>query len=170
MISKKMQNALNEQINRETFSEYLYLSMEAWFSEQNLDGFAHWMNIQQMEEKFHSMKFYHYIISRGGTVELKALAAPQVKFDSPLQIFTLAYEHEQFITKSINDLMELAIKEKDQATQSMLQWYVDEQVEEEQNTDKMRVRLKNLGKEYSGLMMLDAEAMTRVFTPPTTTP
>ncbi|HPT71385.1 MAG TPA: ferritin [Candidatus Cloacimonadota bacterium] len=170
MISKKIQNALNEQINRETYSEYLYLSMEAWFTSQNLDGFAHWMNIQQMEEKFHSMKFFHYILSRGGTVELKALAAPQVKFDSPLQIFTLAYEHEQYITKSINDLMALAIKENDQATQSMLQWYVDEQVEEEQNTDKMRVTLKSLGKEYSGLMMLDREAMTRVFTPPTTTP
>jgi ferritin len=170
MISKKIQAAINEQINRETYSEYLYLSMEAWFTEQSLDGFAHWMNIQQMEEKFHSMKFYHYLLSRGGIVELKALGKPQFIFDSPLQIFTLAYEHEQYITKSINDLLTLAIKENDQATQSMLQWYVDEQVEEEQNTDRMRVKLKNLGKEYSGLMMLDAEAMTRIYTPPTTTP
>jgi ferritin len=170
MISKKIQKALNEQINRESFSEYLYLSMEAWFTEQKLDGFAHWMNIQQMEEKFHSMKFYHYILSRGGSIELLAMDKPQCKFESPLQIFTLAYEHEQYITKSINDLVDLATKENDQATMSMLQWYVDEQVEEEQNTDNMRVRLKNLGKEYSGLMMLDAEALTRVFTMPTTTP
>jgi ferritin len=170
MISKKIQKELNLQINRELFSEYLYLSMEAWFSEQKLDGFAHWMNIQQMEEKFHAMKFYHYILSRGGSVELLAMDKPQYKFDSPLQIFTLAYEHEQYITKSINDLVDLATKENDQATMSMLQWYVDEQVEEEQNTDTMRVKLKNLGKEYSGLMMLDTEAMARVFTPPTTTP
>ncbi|MCD8480345.1 MAG: ferritin [Candidatus Cloacimonetes bacterium] len=168
MISKKLIKAINEQINKELFSEYLYISMQAWFANQNLDGMAAWMDAQGKEERFHAMKFFNYLIERGGKVELKAIATPTVEFDNPLKAFKMALEHEQFITKSINELMDLAIKENDHATRSFLQWYVDEQVEEEASVDRIVNMLKMVGENGHGIMMIDRELGQRTFSAPAT--
>ncbi len=168
MISKKLQDAINAQINKELYSEYLYISMQAWFANQNLDGFANWMDAQGKEERFHAMKFFNYLIERGGKVELKAIEQPTVDFKSPLKAFEAALKHEQFVTKSINDLMEIAIKEKDHASRGLLQWFVDEQVEEEAAADRIVTRLKMIGDNAHALFMIDNELGQRVFTPPVT--
>ncbi len=168
MISKKLQDAINAQINMELFSEYLYISMQAWFANLNLDGFANWMDAQGKEERFHAMKFFNYVIERGGKVELKSIAQPQVDFKSPLKAFEAALKHEQSVTKSINDLMDIAIKEKDHASRGLLQWFVDEQVEEEANADRIVNRLKMIGDNPHALFMIDTELGQRVFTPPVT--
>lgn len=168
MISKKLQDAINTQINKELYSVYLYLSMQAWFAHQNLDGFATWMDVQCQEERFHAMKFFNYLIERGGKVELKALEGPTVDFKNPLAVFTAALKHEQLVSKSINDLMELAIKEKDHSARGLLQWYVDEQVEEEANVDKVVRQLTMIKEDPHALFMLDNQLGTRVFTPPAT--
>lgn len=169
MISKKLEKAINEQINKELYSEYLYISMQAWFADQNLDGFANWMNVQGQEERFHAMKFYNYLIERGGQVELLAIEKPPKEFTKPLNAFKMALEHEKFITKSINDLMDVAIKENDHASKSFLQWYVDEQVEEEANADRIVHKLDMIKDNAQGLFMLDSELGLRVFVPPVTT-
>ena len=169
MISKTLNTAINQQINKELYSEYLYVSMQAWFAHQNLDGFANWMQVQGQEEHFHAMKFFNYLIQRGGSVELLAIAKPPKTFTKPLKAFQMALEHEQFITKSINELMDLAIKESDHAAKSFLQWYVDEQVEEEANADRIVHKLELIKDNPQGLYMLDNELGQRVYTPPATT-
>jgi len=166
MISKEMIEAINEQINRELYSEYLYISMQAWFADQNLDGMANWMDAQGKEERFHAMKFFNYLIERGAQVRLKAIDAPEVEFESPLNAFKMALEHEKFITKSIDELMDLAIKENDHASRSFLQWYVDEQVEEESSVDRIINRLKIVGENGHGIMMIDRELADRTFSEP----
>lgn len=166
MISKTLEQAINEQINRELFSEYLYVSMQAWFSHENLDGMANWMKVQAQEEHFHAMKFFDWLLERGGKVELLAIAKPDVDFGSPLKAFKAAYEHEQYITKSINELMDIAIRENDHASKSFLQWYVDEQVEEEANADRIVSQLEMIGDNMHAIFMLDRELGTRVFVPP----
>ncbi|HOH46475.1 MAG TPA: ferritin [Candidatus Cloacimonadota bacterium] len=168
MISKSLNKAINNQINKELFSEYLYLSMSAWFAKENLDGFANWMLVQAQEEHFHAMKFFNYVIERGGEVELLAIEKPAKEFKNPLNAFKAALEHEGFITKSINELMDLAIKEKDHASRSFLQWYVDEQVEEEANADRIVNQLKMVGDHMQGIFMLDRELGQRTYTEPTT--
>ncbi|HRX76242.1 MAG: ferritin [Candidatus Cloacimonetes bacterium] len=168
MISKKLEKAINEQINKELFSEYLYISMQAWFANQNLDGMANWMDAQGKEERFHAMKFFNYIIERGGKVTLKPIEGPTTEFKTPLKAFQMAFEHEQFITKSINELMDLAIKENDHATRSFLQWYVDEQVEEEASVDKIVNQLKMVGENGHGIMMIDRDLGQRTFSAPET--
>ena len=167
MISKSLNKAINNQINKELFSEYLYLSMSAWFAKENLDGFANWMLVQAQEEHFHAMKFFNYVIERGGEVELLAIEKPAKEFKNPLSAFKAALEHEEFITKSINELMDLAIKEKDHASRSFLQWYVDEQVEEEANADRIVNQLKMVGDHMQGIFMLDRELGQRTYTEPT---
>ena len=167
MISKKMEKALNEQVNKEYFSSYLYLSMAAYFENKNLKGFANWMRVQVQEELLHSMKFFDFIIERGGKVELKAIEAPQIDWKSILDAFEAAYKHENFISESINNLVALSLEEKDFAANSFLQWFVNEQVEEESSVDAVVQKLKLLGEEKgSGIFMLDNELGTRVFTPP----
>jgi len=166
MISKKLEKAINDQINRELFSEYLYISMQAWFAAQNLDGMANWMDAQGKEERFHAMKFFNYVLERGGKVTLKLIEGPATEFKTPLKAFQAALEHEQFITKSINDLMDLAIKENDHATKSFLEWYIDEQVEEEASVDKIVNQLKMVGDNGHGIMMIDRELGQRSYTPP----
>lgn len=166
MISKSLNKSINEQINKELFSEYLYLAMSAWFAKENLDGFANWMEIQAQEEHFHAMKFFNYVIERGGEVELYAIDKPAKSFKNPLNAFKEALAHEIFISKSIDSLMDLAIKEKDHATKSFLQWYVDEQVEEEATADRIVNQLKMIGDNTSGLFLMDRELASRVFTPP----
>ncbi len=168
MISKGLERAINEQINRELFSEYLYISMQAWFANENLDGFAHWMEVQSQEERFHAMKFFNYLIERGGKVELLAIEKPEVDFGNPLKAFKMALEHEKYITKNINDLMDIAIAENDHASKGLLQWYVDEQVEEEASADRIVHRLEMIGDNMQGIFMLDTELGKRVFTPPAT--
>ena len=142
MIGKKMEDALNEQVNAELFSSYLYLSMESWFKSKNLSGFANWMRVQTQEEMTHAMKIYDFIDERGGRIALKAIDGPQTEWDSPLAVFEAVYEHEQKVTGLINDLVDLAIKEKDHATNSFLQWFVTEQVEEEASADEAIQQLK----------------------------
>ncbi len=166
MIKPKIESALNGQITEESFSAYLYLSMSTWFHLNNLPGFAHWMEIQAKEEYSHSMKFYHFILERGGTPKLAALKEPESEWKSPQDIFEAAYNHEQHITSCIDDLVDLAIAEKDHATNAMLQWFVSEQVEEEAAASEVLERVKLAGTSGGGLFMLDRELGQRTFTPP----
>lgn len=168
MISKKMEDALNEQVNAELYSAYMYLSMESYFKAQNLNGFANWMRVQTQEEVAHAMKIYDFINERGGRVTLKAIEGPPTEWDSALVVFKAAYEHEQKVTGLINDLVDLAIKEKDHATNSFLQWFVNEQVEEESTADEIVQQLKMMENAPGGMFMLDRELGQRVFTPPAT--
>jgi ferritin len=169
MIKEKIQDALNEQINAELYSSYLYLSMSAYFESINLKGFASWMRVQTQEELVHAMKFYDYLIERGGKVVLSSIESPPTEWSSPLAIFENAYQHEQKVTGLINDLVDLAIAEKDHATNIILQWFVSEQVEEEASADEVVQKIKLMGDARGGIFMLDRELAQRVFTPPTAT-
>jgi len=167
MIGKKMEDALNEQINREMYSGYLYMSMSAYSNSIGLKGFANWFMVQYHEEMLHAMKFYEYVQRQGGKVALKAIEEPPHEWKSPLDMMLKTLEHEKYITKSINDLVNLAIAEKDHATNIFLQWYVTEQVEEEENDNDILANLNLLGKgkEVSnGLFMIDKELATRMTT------
>ena len=142
MINKKMQDALNEQVNAELYSAYLYLAMEAYFQSVNLAGFANWMRVQTQEEVSHAMKIYDYVIERGGRATLEAIAKPTGEWKSPLAAFEAAYEHEQRVTSLINKLVELAAKDNDHAANIFLQWFVTEQVEEEKNASEIVAKLQ----------------------------
>jgi ferritin len=156
MLSKKMEDALNVQINKEMYSGYLYMSMSAQCTEMGLDGFAKWFMIQFHEEMYHAMKIYQYINDHGNKVSLKAIAAPTEKFDNVKAMFEKTLEHEKTVTKSIHDLVELAKKEKDTASELFLGWYVTEQVEEEKNPSDILMKFKYVGKgDNPGLMFLD---------------
>ncbi len=166
MISPKIEKALNEQINAEMFSAYLYLAMVAYFQDKNLSGFANWMTVQNQEETFHAMKFFRYVSERGGRVTLGGIEKPQFEWESPLAAMEAAQKHEAYITGRINSLVDLAIKEKDHATASFLGWFVDEQVEEEDNVNAVVQKLRLVGSDGGGLFMMDRDMATRVFTPP----
>jgi ferritin len=157
MLSKSLQDAINEQINLELSSAYAYLSMAAHFEGENLGGFAKWMRVQFQEETGHAMKFFKYVYDRGGKVILKAISQPVTKFKTPLDVFILVLQHEQKVTASINKLYELAAKEKDYASQTFLQWYVNEQVEEEKNATDIINMLKMVGDTSISLMMVDRQ-------------
>lgn len=160
MLTPKMQDALNEQINAEMSAYYAYLSMSAYFTDQDLNGFAHWMRIHSDEEMVHAMKFYDYIHSRRGRVLLKALAGPPTQWETPLAAFESALRHEQHVTKLIHDLVDLAIAENDHATNSFLKWFVDEQVEEEASVDRVIKDLRRVGDFGPGIFLLDRELAT----------
>ncbi len=162
-----MVESLNEQLNREMYSAYLYMSMSSHCNIIGLKGFANWFMVQYHEEMFHAMKLYEYIHSQGGQVKLKAIQEPPNEFKNPLEMFTKTLEHEQFVTRSINERMELAIAEKDHATQIFLQWYVSEQVEEEETDNDLIAQLKLVGDNPQGLLMLDRELAARTATIPT---
>ncbi len=168
MISKKMEKALNGQVNAELYSAYLYLSMESYFKSLNLNGSANWMRVQTQEEVTHAMKLYEFINERGGKITLKTIEGPPIKWDSPLAVFEAVYVHEQKVTGLINDLVDLAIKEKDHATNTFLQWFVNEQVEEESSADEVVQQLKMMENAPGGMFMLDRELGQRIFTPPAT--
>ena len=168
MLSERMTEALNKQINNEIYSAYLYLSMSAHSTFVGLKGFANWFMVQYQEEMVHAMKIYDYINAQGGQVKLMAVAQPPTEFGSPLEMFEKTLEHEKFVTKCINDLVDLAIKEKDHASNIFLQWFVTEQIEEEANDNEIISKLKLVGKEGNGLFMIDKELTARVFTPPAT--
>ena len=161
MISKLLQDALNEQINFELFSAYLYLSMAAHFEAQNFPGFTNWMRVQYQEETGHAMKFYKYVFDRSGVVALKAIAQPAVKFKTPVDIFKQVLEHEQKVTSRINKLFEGAVKEKDYAAQSFLQWFINEQVEEEKNAVDIITLLEMIGDSPVSLIMVDRQLGAR---------
>lgn len=167
MVDDKMHDALNKQVNAEIYSAYLYLSMSAYFESINLTGFANWMRIQAQEEMTHAMKFYDYIHETNGNVTLTAIDAPQSQRSSPLEAFEHVFKHEQKVTGLINDLVNLAVAEKDHATNNFLQWFIAEQVEEESSADAIVQKLKLLGDARGAIFMLDQELGTRTFTPPT---
>ncbi|NJE48475.1 ferritin [Thermococcus sp. 9N3] len=161
MLSERMLKALNEQLNKELFSAYFYLGIAAYFKEKGLDGFASWMEAQAEEELGHAMKFYDYIFNRGGTVELERIEKPKQDFESPLKAFEAVYLHEVGVTQSIFKLVDLAEEEKDRATYQFLQWFVEEQVEEEASTKAIVDKLKIIGDNPHGLFMLDRELGAR---------
>ncbi|MEF8879797.1 MAG: ferritin [Candidatus Thermoplasmatota archaeon] len=164
MLSKKMEEALNEQINAELWSGYLYLSMAGYFDSISLDGFANWMQAQAQEEVNHAMRIYNHIVERGGRVKLSAIDDVPTDWDSPLDAFEYTYKHEQKVTGLIEDLVDLAEKEKDRASYNMLQWFIEEQVEEEDSADEIVDKLKLIGDSGNGLFMLDSELGQRQFT------
>jgi ferritin len=166
MISAKMEKLLNEQVVKEFYSAYLYLSIEAYFTSQNLNGFANWFRIQAQEERDHAMMFFSYINRVGGKVSLGQIDAPKVEFSSIEEALKDTLEHEQFVTKSIYNIVNLAIEEKDHKSNSFLQWFVNEQVEEEENADNNLKKIKLVGNDGKGILMLDAEMATRVYTAP----
>jgi ferritin len=166
MLADKMESVLNNQVNAELYSAYLYLSMAAYFQSVDLPGFATWMRVQAQEEVVHAMKIYDFIGERGGRVTLTAIEEPPTEWDSPLAVFEQAYAHEQKVTGLINGLVDTAESLKDHATRSFLSWFVDEQVEEEASADAVVRRLKLAGESGSGLFMIDRELGQRVFTPP----
>ena len=166
MISKQVEEALNGQINAELYSAYLYLSMEAYFESVSLPGFATWMRVQTQEELMHTMKIYGFVNERGGRVLLKSIDQPPTEWESPLAVFEASYKHEQKVTGLINDLVNLAIEQKDHATNSFLQWFVNEQVEEEDSADQVVQKLKMIKNDPGGLFLVDRELGQRVFTPP----
>jgi len=165
MISKKMAKALNEQINKEIYSAYLYLAMSSYSDSIGLKGFANWFMVQYKEEMEHAMRFYHYVQEQGEQVKLMAIDKPPATFTSPLSMLRKTLEHEKYVTKRIHALVDLAIKEKDHATQIALQWFVTEQVEEEASAGEILDKLKLVGKQASGLFMIDKDLSARAFTP-----
>lgn len=167
MLTKKMEKALNEQLNAEFASAYLYLSMAADFESKNFEGFGAWMKAQAQEELTHAMKFYGYIHSRGGRVVLGKLETPQGEWPTPIAAFEAAYQHEKKISGLINDLVELAGKERDNASHQFLMWFVAEQVEEEESVGRVVERLKMVGESPSGLFIMDNELGKRGLSLPT---
>ena len=155
MISQTMQDAINEQINKEMFSSYLYLSMAAYFENTGLPGAAKWMYVQSGEENEHAMKLFHYLVDRGGKVALQAIATPQAEWAGPMAAFVEVYAHEQLVTKSIHDLYEVALAEKDYATQVLLQWFISEQVEEEKNAAEIVDSMKRIEAHETAVLQLD---------------
>jgi ferritin len=161
MIKPKIQHEINDQIQAEFQSGWLYLAFAGWFEEKNLDGFAHWMKAQWQEEQDHGMKFYNHLMSRGGTVEIQTLEKPSTDAKNVTQVFETVLEHEQYITKRINKLYTLAVDENDYPLQTLLQWFIDEQVEEEENASKILEKLKMVGDEGASLYLLDRELAER---------
>ena len=157
MLNKEVQDAMNEQIKNELYSAYLYLSMSAYSESISLPGFAHWMRVQAQEEQGHAMRFYRFIVERGGRVELQAIDQPPAEYGSPLDLFEKTLAHERKVTGLINDLYALAVREEDYASQVFMQWFITEQVEEEQNATQILEVLKMIGDSAQGLLMLDRE-------------
>ncbi|MDI9618832.1 ferritin [Methanothermobacter sp.] len=166
MVSERMQEALNRQLNAELYSAYLYLSMAAYYEASDLPGFANWMRVQAQEELAHAMKFYDYLVQRGARVVLEEIERPPFEWESPLEVSKHVLEHERKVTGLINDLVDLAISERDHATNNFLQWFVAEQVEEEESAGSVLQKVRLASDSPSGLLMLDAELGKRVYNPP----
>jgi len=166
MINEKIEKALNAQLNKEFFSSYLYLSMSSYFESKNLTGMSAWMKIQADEEHLHAMKFYAYVIQKGGRAILTSIETPKSDWKSVVEVFEDTYTHEQFITASIDELVHLSLEVKDYATHNFLQWFVTEQVEEEANVTKIIDDLKMVGENNYGIFMLDRELGARQPAPP----
>lgn len=167
MVSLKMEEALNKQLNAEMYSGYLYLAMAAYFEDTDLGGFANWMRVQGQEELSHAMKFYDYIVQRGARVLLSEIEKPQFEWDSPVGVFEHVLSHEKVVSGLINDLVDLAIEEKDHSTNNFLQWFVAEQVEEEESSSAALNKVKLANEASNGLFLVDADFGTRFYTPDT---
>lgn len=161
MLNKKLESAINDQIQRELASAYIYLSMAAYFEANTLPGFANWMRIQFHEEQAHAFKFFDFVYDRGGEVKLQAIEGPPTEFESPIDVFEQTLAHEQFVTSHINDLYGLAVELKDYPSQTLLQWFIDEQVEEEKNAGDILDMLKMVKGNAHALLMLDRELGSR---------
>jgi len=166
MISKTVNDALNKQVNAEMFSSYLYLSMSAWCSERSLVGFVSWMRVQAKEELFHATKIFDYILERGGSIELETIEKPAATWDTALEISKEVANHEAKVTALINDLVDVAIQEKDHAANNFLQWFIAEQVEEEASVGEVLERMKMIGDDSAGMFVMDMELGKRVFVEP----
>ena len=166
MINEKMNAALNNQVNAELYSAYLYLSMQAYFQKMNLTGFVNWMNIQVQEEMAHARGLYDYIQERDGEIVLEAIKKPDLKWNSPLQVFEDVLKHEQYVTSLINELADIADETKDRAAALFLQWYIKEQVEEEASASSVLETLRMIKSDANALLLLDRELSQRVFNPP----
>lgn len=163
MLSEKMNEALNGQVNRELYSSYLYLSMSAYFESAKMLGFASWMRVQAAEELVHAMKMYDYIVASGGRGKMLAIEAPQFVWASPLAAFQQVYDHERIVTGLIKTLVNVAVTEKDDASKNFLQWYLDEQVEEEESSDMVLTKVKAAGSDPNALAATQKELGQRRF-------
>ncbi len=166
MINEKLEKAFNDQINKELYSEYLYLSMQAYFERLNLKGFVNWMSVQVQEEHAHALGMFNYLNQRGGNVVLEAIDKPETDWESPLAVFEQVLEHEEYVTSRINALMDVAEEVKDRAAMSFLNWYLKEQVEEEDNVGNVLATLKLIGDDKKALLMLDKDLAARTFVAP----
>ena len=165
-MKKKMERALNKQVNAELYSSYLYLAMESYFQSISLNGFAKWMRGQVQEEMFHGMKIYDYVHERGGRAQFEAIDKPQTQWESPLAAFEHILAHEQAVTGLIDNLIDVALDTRDHAAKAFLDWFITEQVEEEATVGEIVDRLRLIGNDSSGLFFLDAELAKREFTLP----
>lgn len=168
-MNKKINDAINKQIAAESYSAFLYLSMAAYCEINNLKGMANWLKVQYQEELTHALKFYQFVLDRGGKVELQSLDQPPADFSSAHDVFQKAYEHELKVTKMIHDLYELANVEKDYAFQEILHWFIKEQVEEEANSSEIADNLKMVGDDAKGLILIDQQLANRQFVDETQT-
>ncbi len=166
MINEKLQEAFNDQINKEFYSEYLYLAMKVYFQEQNLQGFVNWFDVQVQEEHAHAMGMFNYLNERAGSIKLEAIEKPIVEGDCPLTIFEHVLRHEEFVTSRINALMDVAEEVRDRAALSFLDWYLKEQVEEEASVGGVLATLRLIGDDKKALLMLDKDLAARTFTQP----
>jgi ferritin len=166
MINEKMEQAFNDQINKEFYSEYLYLAMKSYFADLNLQGFVNWFDVQVQEEHAHGMGMYDYLLERGGKVVLEAIDKPILEGSNPVELFEQVLKHEEFVTSRINALMDVAEEVKDRAALSFLNWYLKEQVEEESSVGGVLATLKLIGDDKKALLMLDKDLATRVFNAP----
>ena len=166
MINEKLQNEFNVQINKELYSEYLYLAMKTYFMEQNLMGFVNWFDVQVQEEHAHAIGMFNYLNERGGKIELLPIDKPEFTGKTPLEIFEEVLKHEQYVTSRINTVYDVAEEVRDRAAMKFLDWYIDEQVEEEASVDGVLSTLRLIGDDKNALLLLDKDLATRVFNPP----
>ena len=166
MINEKLEKEFNVQINKELYSEYLYLAMKTYFMEQNLMGFVNWFDVQVQEEHAHAMGMFNYLNERGGKIELMPIDKPEFSGKTPLEIFEEVLKHEQYVTSRINTVYDVAEEVRDRAAMKFLNWYIDEQVEEEASVDGVLSTLKLIGEDKNALLLLDKDLATRTFTVP----
>ncbi len=166
MINEKLEKEFNIQINKELYSEYLYLAMKTYFMEQNLMGFVNWFDCQVQEEHAHAIGMFNYLNERGGKIELLPIDKPEFSGKTPLEIFEEVLKHEQYVTSRINTVYDVAEEVRDRAAMKFLDWYIDEQVEEEASVDGVLSTLKLIGDDKNALLLLDKDLATRVFNPP----
>ena len=166
MLDKKLEAAFNDQINKELYSEYLYLGMKSIFADMNLPGFVNWFDVQVQEERAHAMGMFDYVHERNAQVTLAAIDKPEIKGSTPLEIFEQVLEHEEFVTSRINALYDVAEETKDRAAMQFLDWFVKEQGEEETNANDLITKMELFGSDPKSLYMLNQELAARVYSAP----
>ncbi len=166
MINEKLEEAFNDQINKELYSEYLYYAMKVYFQELNLQGFVNWFDVQVQEERAHAVGMIDYLNERGGKVDLRAIEKPVVEGSTPLEVFEHVLRHEEFVTLRINHLADVADEVHDRAALHLLDWYIKEQVEEEATVGGVLATLRLIGDDKKALLLLDKDLATRTFVAP----